>query len=175
MRFLLVVLFACFVASSADALPVRVGLDAGLLFRGEAGGNHSVLPTFTPRLSTPLPHGFSVVALSPVAYAPRGDGAGAVSTFHHRIIARVEYAYPVGSARFFAGAGPALVFTHSKLWEGNEVLTSSMTVRVGPAIAAGLDVDVLPWRLRLAAETVFASGRRDVSFVVGATLPFGEG
>lgn len=175
MRLLLIVLlFSSAFATTARAQPVHVGFDAGLFFRGEAGGNHSVLPTFAPRLSLDLPHGLSAVVLSPFAYAPKSEGAGGVSTFHHRLIARAEYAYPVGSARFFAGLGVATVFAHTQLWEGTEVLNASMTFRVGPAIAAGIDVDVLPWRLRFAAETVFAAGRRDLSLVVGTTFPFGE-
>lgn len=175
MRVVFWALLGCLVAVSADASPVRVGLDAGLFFRGEAGGTHRVLPSFAPRLALELPHGFSATLLWPMAYAPRSEGAGAVSTFHHRVVARGEYALPVGSARFFAGLGAAVVFTHAKLWEGNEAKVGSTTVRAGPAVAVGVDVDVLPWRLRLAAETVFAAGRRDLAVVVGTTLPFGDG
>lgn len=160
-----------FWASSAEALSLRVGGDAGVFFRGEAGGNRTVLPTLAPRLTLELPLGFAAEAVWPVAYAPRGDSLGAVSTLHHRLVVRGEYAYRLKKTSFYAGGGPGFVFAHSWLWDGDVARTSATTVRVGPAFALGVDVDVDVARIRCGVEAVFAAGRRDVSVVVGATFP----
>lgn len=159
-------------ASAADALPMRAGADAGLFFRGEAGGNRTVLPTLAPRLSLGLPYRLSLSAAWPVAYAPAGDGLGAVSSLHHRPQLRAEFSLRANAAAFYLGAGAGLLFTHSWIIDGAERV-SAMTVRAGPVFVGGMDVAVGRWLLRCGVETAFAAGRRDVLVLVGATLPVG--
>lgn len=159
-------------ALSADALPMRAGADAGLFFRGEAGGNRTVLPTLAPRFSLGLPYRLSLSGTWPVAYAPAGDGLGAVSSLLHRPQVRAEFSLRANAAAFYVGAGAGLLFTHTWIVDGAERVTST-TVRAGPVFAGGVDVAVGRWLLRCGVETAFAAGRRDVAVLVGATLPVG--
>lgn len=171
MRALVVLIAGLLCVSSAQALELRVGGDAGLFFRGEAGGNRTVLPTLAPRLTLDLPLELGAEVLWPVAYAPGGDGLGAVSTLHHRLVLRATASLRFKTTSFYAGGGAAVVFSHSWLWDGELARAKTTTVRSGPALALGVDVDVGKTRLRCGLEGVIASGRRDVSVVVGASLP----
>lgn len=159
-------------AFAAEAMPMRVGADAGLFFRGEAGGNRSVLPTLAPRFSLGLPYRLALTASWPVAYAPAGDGLGAVSSLHHRPQIRAEFSLRTGAAAFYAGAGAGVLFTHTSIADGAERV-SSHTLRAGPVVVGGVDVAVGRWLLRCGFDAAFAAGRRDVSVLVGATLPVG--
>lgn len=169
---LLALVLAPTLASAAEG-PWRVGGDLALLFRDEAGGNRTVLPSVWPRVSFGFAPHLRAAASYGYAYAASSSAVAGASTQHHRLLAGVDCALPVRAASFVGGAGLAAVLMHTTLLDHGAAVVSSTTVRPALWLSLGLEVPLAPVTLRFGVSFVAELARRDVVASIGATMPLG--
>lgn len=157
---------------SALAAP-RAGLDLGLLFREEAGGNRSVLPSFALRGAVPLLPSLELGAAYGFGFASDTLPVVSTRTLHHRLVLRGEGSVRLRDASLLLLLGPALGLSQTELSAPGESV-STHVIRPGIAGGVALDVHLPGVVLRAGVEALWWRTRTDVFIGLGAALPLGE-
>jgi hypothetical protein len=159
--------------ASAAPSPWHAGGDLGLLFRDEAGGSRSVLPTLAPRVERLVREDTFLVASYGFAYSPAGNAIATASTQHHRLLLGVRRALPVRAASFSLACGPAATLMHTTLYDADVARASTTIVRAGAFAGLALDVPLDALTLRSGVQVLWTAGRVDVVVSLGGTWALG--
>lgn len=170
---------------SAPAVRFHVGADGTLLFRQEAGGSRTVLPTVAPRLSLGIGDHWSVAASYGFFRGASGIGIGEVVERVHRLQLRGEFALPLRATRFVFAVGAVPTLHHATFPSGDDASASRDVLSFRPGLLGGFAWDIrvpidsstgwVPHAviLRAGVDTVWSGARLDVVTVLGVSVPLG--
>jgi hypothetical protein len=143
------------------------------MLHDEAGGQHSALATFSPRVALGLSQRVNLLASYGFSFAQEGTLLSASSQYH-RLSLRPELLIPLGSASLALSLGPALKATHTTYFDKGTAALSGTSWQLGAQSGIALDVKLNAVTVRAGFETLATYGRTDFIVGLGAAYAFGD-